>query len=66
MAANPAQEGVYQFQSRVRFTLDRKYIVELINTLHEQTTMITQLVDGIILLHSQKRMHILSVFSRKV
>ena len=58
MAANPTQKGGYQFRSRVRFTLDRKYFKELIDTLHEQTTMITQIVDGMILLHSQKPIHI--------
>ncbi|KAF6229925.1 hypothetical protein HO133_004262 [Letharia lupina] len=58
VAANPTQKGGYQFRSRVRFTLDRKYFKELIDTLHEQTTMITQIVDGMILLHSQKPIHI--------
>ena len=58
MAANPAREGGYQFRSRVRFTLDRKYFKDLIDTLYEQTTTITQIVDGIILLHSHKTIHI--------
>ena len=58
MIANPAQEGVYSFRSRIRFTLHRRYFAGLIDTLNEQTITIKQIVDGIILLHSQQMMHI--------
>lgn len=58
MAANPADTGVYHFRSRVRFTLDRKYFGDLIDTLSEQTKTIRQIVDGLAILHNQKEMHI--------
>ena len=43
--------------------MGRKELEKLIRDLHEETTMMTELVDSVILLQSQKRMRIRSVFS---
>ena len=67
MAANPAQDELYQFGTRVRFTLAREFFGKLIDSLQEQTVMIEKLVDSVIQLHKQRRLHVrvLSLFHRK-